>query len=53
MVDPCIAADGHSYERTAIEAWLQHHSVSPVSGLELLHKRVVPNHIVKSVISMQ
>ena len=31
MVDPVIAADGHSYERKAIEAWLHQHSVSPVS----------------------
>ena len=53
MVDPVIAADGHSYERKAIEAWLQQHSVSPVSGVRLMHKRVTSNHIVKSVIAMQ
>ena len=53
MVDPVIAADGHSYERKAIEAWLQQHSMSPVSGVRLVHKRVTSNHIVKSVIAMQ
>ena len=43
MADPVIAADGHSYERGAIEVWLQKHDTSPVNSHVMPHKRVVPN----------
>ena len=52
LVDPCIAADGHTYERAAIEAWLQQHDSSPVNGEQLTHKRIVANHVLKSVMAM-
>jgi len=29
MIDPVIAADGFTYEREAIELWLQGHDTSP------------------------
>ncbi|KAL0048081.1 hypothetical protein WJX82_007291 [Trebouxia sp. C0006] len=29
MVEPVIAADGHTYERAAMQHWLQHHPTSP------------------------
>ncbi|CAI5474457.1 unnamed protein product [Closterium sp. Yama58-4] len=32
MQDPVITADGHSYERAAIENWLMHHDTSPMTG---------------------
>jgi len=32
MVEPVIAADGHTYERAAIQHWLQGSSLSPVTG---------------------
>ncbi|CAI5470619.1 unnamed protein product [Closterium sp. Yama58-4] len=32
MRDPVITADGHSYERAAIEKWLVHHDTSPMTG---------------------
>eukprot|EP00271_Cylindrocystis_brebissonii_P008177 TRINITY_DN22182_c0_g1_i1.p1 TRINITY_DN22182_c0_g1~~TRINITY_DN22182_c0_g1_i1.p1 ORF type:complete len:1092 (-),score=169.38 TRINITY_DN22182_c0_g1_i1:27-3302(-) len=32
MRDPVFTADGHSYERCAIEAWLSHHDTSPMTG---------------------
>ena len=51
MRDPVIAADGHSYERTALEAWLAHHHTSPVTSLPLPHKRIVDNVLVKNAIS--
>jgi hypothetical protein len=35
MHDPCVATDGHTYERTAIEAWLLQHDTSPMTGLAL------------------
>lgn len=49
MVDPVIAADGHTYERAALRAWLQHHTTSPVTGAPLEHHRhpIRPNFIIK------
>ena len=51
LVDPVIAADGRIYERATMTEWLQHHSTSPVTGQELLHKRLVQNMAAKSVIA--
>ncbi len=50
MVEPVIAADGHTYEKAAIETWLQQHSISPVTGDVLAHIRIVPNVLIKSAI---
>ena len=50
MIDPAIAADGHSYERAAIEAWLQDHDTSPVDSHVMLHKRIVPNLSIRSLV---
>lgn len=52
MVDPVIAADGHTYERAAIQEWLQTHTTSPVTSNPLSHLRVVPNTLVKTAILM-
>ena len=52
--DPVLAADGHSYERTAIEEWLKLHATSPLTNLPLPHKQLVPNRAIKSALeSMQ
>ena len=53
MVDPAIAADGHTYERTAIEQWLRSHTTSPVTSLPLPHTRLVPNILAKAAIQSQ
>ena len=50
MADPVFTADGQTYERTAIAAWLVSHSTSPLTGIELEHKHLVPNFALKSVI---
>ena len=50
MVDPVIAADGHSYERVALEAWLTTHRTSPLTGAALEHMHVTPNHRLRSMI---
>ena len=50
MIDPVIAAYGHTYERAAIQDWLQTHSTSPVTSLPLIHSRLVPNLLVKTAI---
>jgi len=58
MQDPVVLSDGHSYERRHIERWLEHHSTSPVSGLELPHQSglelphqaLFPNHGLRNAI---
>ena len=53
MVDPVIAADGHTYERGSIAAWLRQHDTSPVTGVRLQHSRLVPNVAARAMLSMQ
>ncbi|CAE7230209.1 PUB51 [Symbiodinium pilosum] len=50
MADPVVAADGKSYERRAIEQWLQSHSTSPLTNLPLENDALIPNTALKSVI---
>jgi hypothetical protein len=42
MTDPVTTADGHTYERKAIEQWLQEHNTSPLTNQPLEHKNLVP-----------
>jgi len=53
MHDPVIAADGHTYERHAMEHWLLQHGTSPITGAQLGHLRLVPNVIVRSIVRTQ
>ena len=50
MVEPVIAADGHTYERVALEEWLLEHVTSPVTGDFLAHMRIVPNVLIRGAI---
>ena len=50
MRDPVICADGQSYERVSIENWLKKSSLSPLTGLELEHKMLIPNVSFRKVI---
>ena len=50
MSDPVTAADGMTYERAAIEKWLQEKDTSPSTGAELPHTLVVPNQALKIII---
>ncbi|MCO5562165.1 hypothetical protein L7F22_015791 [Adiantum nelumboides] len=43
MQNPCIAADGFTYERDAIKIWLEEHDTSPMTNLVLSHKALIPN----------
>ena len=45
MHDPVVAADGITYERSAIEEWLKHHSVSPSTGQPLSSTAIFPNTV--------
>ena len=42
--------DGHTYERSAIEQWLETHNTSPATGLELDSKQLIPCHRLRSLI---
>lgn len=43
MIDPVTIADGHSYERSAIVAWLSRHCTSPTTKCPLPNKGVTAN----------
>ena len=51
MTQPVIAADGHTYEKIALQEWLRHHQTSPKTGLELSHTRLVPNVLIRRVLA--
>ena len=53
MVEPTIAADGHTYERSAIQGWLTHSRMSPVTGQPLSHTRLVSNQAARVAIASQ
>jgi hypothetical protein len=48
MIDPVVAADGHTYERAAIARWLSESDKSPLTGSVLAHKELVPNYMLLS-----
>ncbi|XP_024528652.1 mitogen-activated protein kinase kinase kinase kinase 4-like isoform X1 [Selaginella moellendorffii] len=58
MVDPVTTADGHSYDRSTIKAWLKEHKTSPITGIELppapppdnVDRTLRPNHVLRSQI---
>ena len=52
MADPVVAADGYTYERRAVEDWLNAgHDESPITLEPLLDGRLVPNHALRSAIA--
>jgi hypothetical protein len=50
MIDPVIAADGHSYERSCIVHWLSKHRTSPKTNEILPHSMLTPNHALRTMI---
>ena len=50
MRDPVITADGHTYERAAIEEWLEAHSTSPCTGAPLAHRVLAPSIALRQLI---
>lgn len=50
MNDPVMAADGHSYERDAIERWFSAHRTSPSTNLPLNRHEVIPNILASNVV---
>lgn len=39
--EPVVAADGHTYEKAALERWFKNHNLSPITGAELDNKIMV------------
>ena len=50
MIDPVVAADGHSYERQLITEWLSKHETSPLTNLKLANTTLIPNITLKCTI---
>ncbi len=46
-----VAADGFTYERSAIENWLKTNDCSPSTNEKLAHKNVSPNLVIKSILA--
>jgi hypothetical protein len=51
MLDPVVAADGHTYERAAIEQWLAKSAKSPMTGSVLGSRILTPNFTLRSMIA--
>ncbi|KAI3460962.1 hypothetical protein Pfo_017625 [Paulownia fortunei] len=52
MLDPVIVASGQTYERAAIQKWLDHGPLTcPRTGNTLAHKNLIPNYTVKALIA--
>ncbi|CAM9273810.1 unnamed protein product, partial [Ectocarpus fasciculatus] len=49
-MDAVVAADGHSYERSAITKWMATKDNSPRTGEALEHKNLVPNSNLRRII---
>ena len=49
MDDPVLCADGQSYERAAIAAWLAAHGTSPVTGAPV-DRDLTPNFTLRSIL---
>jgi hypothetical protein len=50
MFDPVLAADGESYERGVITAWMQKSNRSPVTNEEMTHRQLTPNFALRAAI---
>lgn len=48
MVHPVVAADGHTYEKANIAHWMGASNASPITGIVLQHKTLVPNYLLLS-----
>jgi hypothetical protein len=46
-----IAADGFTYERSAIKKWLEKNDCSPMTNQKLSTKDLSPNNVIKLIIN--
>ncbi|XP_071734326.1 U-box domain-containing protein 52-like [Rutidosis leptorrhynchoides] len=50
MVDPCVAADGYTYDRRAIKKWFEESDCSPMTNLPLTSRYLTSNYTLFSAI---
>ena len=53
FVDPVIADDGHTYERSAIIQWLRGASTSPMTRQSMSLDSLRPNYLVKQILEIE
>ena len=51
MKDPVILADGHTYEREAIEKWFVENDTSPITNEKIEKEILIPNFNLKKAIA--
>ena len=51
MNNPVVAADGHSYDRKAIERWVCAHGTSPMTNMPLANMVFVPNILASKLVA--
>lgn len=51
MTDPVITSDGHTYERSAIEKWLNYNIHSPMTREIITKDSIVPNIALRDIIN--
>lgn len=49
LVDPVVAADGHTYERHEITEWLKTKDSSPMTNERMEHKYLIPNLALRAI----
>ena len=49
MKDPVSTPDGNTYEREAIETWLQNHNTEPQTRNILRRDQLIPNRVLKEI----
>ncbi|KAF5953585.1 hypothetical protein HYC85_006441 [Camellia sinensis] len=50
MEEPCVDADGYTYDRKAIQTWLEENDKSPMINLPLPTMNLIPNYTLLSAI---
>ncbi|XP_028096898.1 U-box domain-containing protein 52-like [Camellia sinensis] len=48
MEEPCVAVDGYTYDRKAIQTWLEENDKSPMTNLPLPTRNLIPNYTLLS-----
>ncbi|KAI8022290.1 U-box domain-containing protein 52 [Camellia lanceoleosa] len=51
MEEPCVAADGYTYDCKAVQTWLEENDKSPMTNLPLPTRNLIPNYTLLSAIS--
>ena len=50
MHNPVICADGHSYKCNYIQQWLSTNITSPITGLAIVNRMLIPNYNLRNAI---